>query len=54
MKLFLALSLLVSVAHCVSFFEVVAEEWSTWKILHGEFITYYQLRKLLSNGCNND
>jgi len=39
MKLFLALSLLVSTASAVSFFEVVVEEWSTWKFMHGKNYT---------------
>lgn len=36
MKLLLALTLLVSTASAVSFFEVVVEEWEGWKYLHGK------------------
>lgn len=39
MKLLLALTLLVSTASAVSFFEVVVEEWEGWKYLHGQNYT---------------
>ena len=36
MKLLLALSMLVYAASAVSFFEVVVEEWESWKVVHGK------------------
>jgi cathepsin L len=36
MKLLLALALFVSAASAVSFFDVVVEEWQTWKVAHGK------------------
>nr|AKO90279.1 cathepsin L1 [Tigriopus japonicus] len=36
MKFLVALSLLVSTASAVSFFEVVVEEWEAWKYIHGQ------------------
>ena len=36
MRVLLVLSLLVCAASAATFFELVVEEWATWKLLHGE------------------
>ena len=38
MKTFILLAALMGAASAVSFFEVVVEEWATWKFIHGTLI----------------
>lgn len=39
MKFLLAFACLLVSAQAISFFEVVAEEWDTWKLFHGKEYT---------------